>query len=144
MRSDALRNCSPMTLPNSLIDAAIVLLVGTAAEHTEWSLTFQHTERGPSYSVADCQQDFSGHSSEYSACFQLHKGTNNIQHLILTTNYIQANIKSPEHESVGEKINFKDIQSYSTLFVPYFSYEAEICAKWALSRRQSDSLANSC
>ena len=67
MRSDALTNCSPMTLPNSLMVAAIVLLVGTAAEHTEWSLTFQHTERGPSHRVADFQQDFSGHSIEYSA-----------------------------------------------------------------------------
>jgi hypothetical protein len=49
-----------MTLPKSLMLAAIVLLVGTAAEHTEWSLTFQYTERGPSHSVPGFQQDFSG------------------------------------------------------------------------------------
>jgi hypothetical protein len=75
-KSDALRNCSPMTLPNSLMVAAIVLLVGTAAERREWSLTFQHTERGPSHSVADFQQDFSGHSSEYFAYFRTYMETN--------------------------------------------------------------------
>jgi hypothetical protein len=90
-----------MTLPNSLM-VAIVLLVGTAAEHTEWSLTFQHTERGPSHSVAGFQQDFSGHSIAYSAYFQLHIGTNNIQHLILTTNFIQENIKRPIQKSDGQ------------------------------------------